>query len=200
MSRESPVSSGLEELSRLAHDVGQILGQEIEDIAELTIEALRGGGRLFFCGNGGSAADAQHLAAEYVVRFGRDRPALPAFALTTDSSVLTAAANDLGYDAVFARQIEALCAPGDILFLHSTSGESPNLLRAAEAGTEKGVVTVGMLARGGGRLAGVVDHCLIIPTDSTARAQEIHMAIGHAICERVEEVLSGRGRHNLSGP
>lgn len=200
MSGESPVSSGLEELSRLAHDVGRILGQEIEDIAELTIEALRGGGRLFFCGNGGSAADAQHLAAEYVVRFGRDRPALPAFALTTDSSVLTAAANDLGYEAVFARQIEALCAPGDVLFLHSTSGESPNLLRAAEAGTEKGVVTVGMLARGGGRLAGVVDHCLIIPTDSTARAQEIHMAIGHAICERVEEVLSGSGRHDLSGP
>ena len=190
MSENSHVLNGLEELGKLAYAVGRTLGPDIEEIAELTIQALKGGGRLFFCGNGGSAADAQHLAAEYVVRFRRERRALPAFALTTDSSVLTAGANDLGYEAVFARQVEALCAPGDVLFLHSTSGESSNLLRAAEVAKDKAVTTVGLLAKGGGRLAGVVDRCLVVPTDSTARAQEIHLAIGHAICERVEEAFS----------
>jgi len=183
----------LEELSRLAREVGQSMGHEVESVARLTRETLASGGRLFFCGNGGSAADAQHLAAEYVVRFARDRRALPALALTTDSSVLTAGGNDLGFDAIFERQVEALAAEGDLLFLHSTSGESENLIRAAEAGRKRGMTTVAFLAKGGGRLATIVHRALVVPTDSTARAQEIHLAMGHAICDLVEGELLGPG-------
>lgn len=189
MSGRSAITEALEDLSRLALEVGRELGPDIAEVAELAVSTLTSGGRLFFCGNGGSAADSQHLAAEYVVRFSRDRRALPAMALTTDTSILTAGANDLGFDAVFARQVEALCREGDLLFLHSTSGQSANLLRAAEAGQKIGVKTVAMLAKGGGDLARVVDRALIVPTDSTARAQEIHIAIGHAICDRVESAL-----------
>ena len=158
-------------------------------MAQLTRDALARGGRVFFCGNGGSAADAQHLAAEYVVRFHRERRPLPALALTTDSSVLTAGANDLGFEQVFARQVRALAREGDVLFLHSTSGESENLLRAAEAAHDMGAVTVALLARGGGRLLALVDHALVVPTDVTARAQELHLAIGHLICEIVDRSI-----------
>jgi D-sedoheptulose 7-phosphate isomerase len=185
----------MEELGRLAQTVGETLGGEVEEIADLVIETLRRGGRLFFCGNGGSAADAQHLAAEYVVRFRRERPALPALALTTDTSVLTAGGNDFGFDSIFARQLEALAGEGDLLFLHSTSGESENLIRAAEAARRMGVETVAFLAKGGGRLAGVVDRALVLPTTSTARAQELHLALGHAVCDIVDEALAGRSEN-----
>ncbi len=123
------------------------------------------------------------------MRFERDRRGLPAIALTTDTSLLTAAGNDLGFEEVFARQVEALGRPGDLLFLHSTSGRSPNLLRAAEAARDRGVETVALLARGGGALAPRVDHALVLPTDAGARAQELQLAIGHLICELVEERL-----------
>jgi len=179
----------LDELARLAGQVQEAMTPAVEDVAYLVFQALQDGRRLFFCGNGGSAADAQHLAAEYVVRFRNDRQALPALALTTDTSVLTAAGNDLGFQKVFARQVEALGGNGDLLFLHSTSGESENLLEAARAGRKRGMITVAMLARGGGRLAGEVDRALVVPTDSTARAQEIHLALGHGICELVEALL-----------
>ncbi len=182
----------LGELARLAGAVAERLAPEIEAIARLARETLEGGGRLFFCGNGGSAADAQHLAAEYVVRFRRERKGLPALALTTDSSVLTAGANDYGFERVFARQVEALARPGDLLFLHSTSGESENLLLAAEAARSQGVATVALLARGGGRLAQRVDRALILPTDSTAHAQELHLAVGHIVCGLVEDALEER--------
>lgn len=167
------------------------LSAELEAVAELVVAALRAGGRLFFCGNGGSAADAQHLAAEYVVRFRRERKPLAALALTTDASVLTAGANDFGFKGVFARQIEALGRRGDVLFLHSTSGESENLLAAAAAARERGLLTVALLAKGGGRLAGRVDHALVVPTEEAARAQELHIAMGHAVCELVERALAG---------
>jgi len=193
MMGKDSVKDGLEALSRLALEVVRSLGGEVEGVGRLTLETLEKGGRLFFCGNGGSAADAQHLAAEYLVRFGRDRRALPAMALTTDTSVLTAGGNDLGFEAVFARQVEALASEGDLLFLHSTSGESENLLRAAGAARKRGVTTVALLAKGGGRLAGMVDHALVVPTDSTARAQEIHLALGHAICQMVEDGLRDPG-------
>jgi D-sedoheptulose 7-phosphate isomerase len=121
-----------------------------------------------------------------VVRFQEPRAALPALALTTDTSLLTASANDMGFEAVFARQVEALGQPGDVLILHSTSGQSPNLLQAAKTAREKGVGTVAMLGRGGGELAGLVDHAVVVPTDDGARAQELHLAIGHVICELVE--------------
>lgn len=174
-------------LSQLADAVAEYFSGEIAELAEETASVLAAGNKIMFCGNGGSAADAQHLATEYVVRFQRDRPALPALALTTDTSLLTAAANDLGFEQVFARQVTALGQPGDMLVLHSTSGQSPNLLRAAEAAREAEVKTVALLARGGGPLAEVVDRALVLPTQEGARAQEVQLAIGHIVCEIAEE-------------
>ncbi len=190
--RDGPAEQ-LRALADLARLTADMLDGEVRAVAELTLRTLRAGGRLFFCGNGGSAADAQHLAAEYVVRFRRERRGLPAFALTTDTSVLTAGGNDYGFDAIFARQVQALAREGDVLFLHSTSGESDNLLRAADAAREAGVVTVAFLARGGGRLKERVDHAVVVPTDVTARAQEIHLAMGHVVCELVDRALAGEG-------
>lgn len=189
MGQGDTVVRSLGALGALADEVGRLLGPEVERLAETVAVSLAAGGRLLFCGNGGSAADAQHLAAEYVVRFQTDRRPLPALALTTDTSVLTAAANDLGFEEIFARQVRALAREGDILFLHSTSGNSENLIRAAAAAGPLGVRTVALLARGGGQLATHVDQALVIPTDSTARAQEIHLALGHIVCELVEEKM-----------
>jgi D-sedoheptulose 7-phosphate isomerase len=152
----------------------------------MVVETFEGGGTVFFCGNGGSAADAQHLAAEYVVRFEKRRVGLPAVALTVDSSILTAAGNDFGFRRVFARQVEALAREGDLLFLHSTSGASENLLHAAAAARSKGVTTVAFLARDGGPLLAKVDLALVVPTEVTAHAQEMHLALGHAICAIVD--------------
>jgi D-sedoheptulose 7-phosphate isomerase len=173
-------------LAQTAQRVADTMSEDIGRIAGLAVDAVRRGGKLLFCGNGGSAADAQHLATEYVVRFQRSRRALPALALTTDTSLLTAAANDLGFEQVFARQVRALGAPGDLLFLHTTSGESPNLLAAADAARERGIVTVGMLARDGGPLRARVDHAFVVPTHTAAHAQELHLAVGHIICDLVE--------------
>jgi len=181
----------LKELTELAERVADLLGSEVEDLAVEVSHVLEGGGKLFFCGNGGSAADAQHLAAEYVVRFHKERKPLPVLALTTDTSVLTAGANDYGFETVFSRQIEALGTRGDLLFLHSTSGDSENLIQAAKAAKFIGVRTVAFLAKGGGRLASLVDRAVVIPTQSTPRAQEIHLTLGHIICELVEDRLVG---------
>jgi len=180
------VEAALRELGQLADRVAREMAGEVEEAVALVLHTLDGGGRLFFCGNGGSAADAQHLATEYVVRFRRTRPALPAIALTTDTSLLTAAANDLGFEQIFARQISGLARAGDLLFLHSTSGESPNLIEAARAARTLGVATVALLARGGGRLRELVDLAIVLPTQNTAHAQEVQLAIGHAICDAVE--------------
>ena len=191
MTEGEVVRRHLVELSELAEEVARSLAPTVEALALQVWETLEAGGRLYFCGNGGSAADAQHLAAEYVVRFARDRRPLPAMALTTDTSVLTAGANDFGFETVFSRQVEALGRPGDILFLHSTSGESENLIRAAEIAGSLGIRTVAFLAKGGGRLASRVDEALVIPTTSTARAQEIHLALGHIVCDLVEQKCAG---------
>jgi D-sedoheptulose 7-phosphate isomerase len=172
--------------SRLFERVAEELAPALAEAAELAHRTLEAGGTLLFCGNGGSAADAQHLAAEYVVRLRGERRALPALALTTDTSVLTAAANDHGFESVFARQVEAMGREGDLLFLHSTSGESENLLRAADAARTRGLRTVALLARSGGRLKDRVHHALVVPTDDTALAQEVHLALGHEICDRIE--------------
>lgn len=161
----------------------------MERALSMVRETVQRGGTLYFCGNGGSAADAQHLATEYVVRYLRTRRAYPAVALTTDSSLLTAAANDLGFEEVFARQVQALANPGDLLVIHSTSGNSPNVLRAAEVAREIGVQVLAFSARGGGRLRELADHSVIVPTDRTDRAQELHLCIEHLICEIVEEEL-----------
>jgi D-sedoheptulose 7-phosphate isomerase len=177
-------------LAELATRTADSLSGDVARIAELTRATLARGGKLMFCGNGGSAADAQHLATEYVVRFRRERVPLAAVALTTDTSLLTAAANDLGFEQIFARQVLALGRAGDLLFLHSTSGESENLLEAARAAEGIGVTTVALLARGGGRLKERVDHALVLPTREVARAQELQLAIGHVICDMVEADLA----------
>ncbi len=185
------IRASLEALAGLAARVSADQAEEIAALADRYEIALRGGGTLFFAGNGGSAADAQHLATEYVVRYQTTRPAMRAVALTTDSSLLTACANDMGFDEVFARQVEALAEPGDLLVLHSTSGESPNMIRAAQAAKARGVSVVAFLGRGGGQLAGLADVALVVPSDDTARIQELHLAIEHVICDLVEERLRG---------
>ena len=190
MSKETGAARELIELSGLAATCADMLGEAIDRVGSLVEETLEHGGTLMFCGNGGSAADAQHLAAEYVVRFRRERRPLRAIALTTDTSVLTAGANDFSFDDVFARQVEALGRKGDLLVLHSTSGESENLIRAAAAARAVDIRTVALLAKGGGRLLDRVDQALVVPTDSTAHAQELHLAIGHVICDRVDRFFA----------
>ena len=182
-------SAGLRDLAKLADAVADQMGPALEQALALVRETVNGGGTLFFCGNGGSAADAQHIATEYVVRYMRDRRAYPAVALTTDTSLLTAAANDFGFEAVFARQVEALAHAGDLLVIHSTSGNSPNVLAAAKAARAKGVRVLAFSARDGGELRSLADHSVIIPTPRTDRAQELHLCIEHLICELVEREL-----------
>jgi len=176
-------------LAALASRVADQHAVDIAPLAGLYVDTLRGGGTLWFAGNGGSAADAQHMAAEYVIRYGKDRRALPAVALTTDTSLLTACANDLGFEAIFARQVEALVRPGDLLVLHSTSGESANVVRAAQAARAKGVRVVALLGKGGGALRRCVDDALVIPADETSHIQELQLAIEHVICGIVEDQL-----------
>jgi len=158
-------------------------------VAQQATEVLQRGGRLFFCGNGGSAADAQHIAAELVGRFVDNRPALKAIALTTDSSALTCIGNDYGYDHIFSRQLEGVSSPGDMVFLITTSGNSKNLLLAAAAAKTLGVRTVGLLGKGGGKLAEVVDASIIVPDTDTARTQEAHIFLGHTLCAMIEANL-----------
>ncbi len=158
-------------------------------VAAVLVEAIEGGGKILFCGNGGSAADAQHLAAELAGRLRLERRALPAVALTVNASTLTAVANDYGYEAVFARQVEALGKPGDVLIGISTSGSSPNVVAALKTAKLSGLVTVGFLGLKGGAMEEFCDHSLRAPSEDTQRIQEIHIAVGHAICEIVEEYL-----------
>ena len=190
MSDRASFGDAFRELADLALTVAGSCEDAIAAYARDALETLRGGGKLLFCGNGGSAADAQHLAAEYVVRLSGDRRALPAVALTADTSVLTACANDLGYELVFARQLEALGQRGDLLVVHSTSGESENLVRAAATARNAGIRTVGVLAKGGGRLGELVDTAVVVPTERASRAQEIHLAIGHMVCRHVESGMN----------
>jgi D-sedoheptulose 7-phosphate isomerase len=185
------VRGALAELAALAGTVAAELADDVATIAARYEKTLREGGTLLFAGNGGSAADAQHLATEYVVRYQTTRPAMRAIALTTDTSLLTACANDLGFDEVFARQVEALGEPGDLLVLHSTSGESPNVIRAAQAARARGVGVVAFLGKGGGRLKELADLALIIPATDTARIQELQLALEHVICDIVEDRLKG---------
>jgi len=185
----SPFAEALRELAATADRVAADLGPTMDRALEMVQSTVSRGGTLFFCGNGGSAADAQHMATEYVVRYMRNRRAYPAIALTTDTSLLTAAGNDIGFENVFARQVEALAKAGDLLIIHSTSGNSPNVLRAAEAARAKGVAVLAFSARDGGALKALADHNVIIPTSRTDRAQELHLCIEHVICDAVERTL-----------
>jgi D-sedoheptulose 7-phosphate isomerase len=172
----------------------QSLLAAVANTAKACVDALRRGNKVLFAGNGGSAADAQHLAGELVSRFAYDRPGLPAFALTTDTSVLTAIGNDYGYERVFARQVEAVGGAGDVLFGISTSGRSPNVLAALDVARQKGLVTVGMTGRIGGKMAERCDYLLRTPSDVTPRIQEGHIAMGHAICEIIEAQMFPKSR------
>lgn len=161
----------------------------LAQVAQTCVEALRRGNKILFAGNGGSAADAQHLAGELVSRFNHDRPGLPAFALTTDTSVLTAIGNDYGYERVFARQVEAVGAQGDVFIGISTSGRSPNVLNALRVARERGLITVGFTGRAGGEMPPLCDYCLRVPADATPRIQEGHITLGHALCCMIERAL-----------
>jgi len=156
-----------------------------------TADALRGGGKVLFFGNGGSAADAQHMAAEMTIRFINDRQALAGIALTTDSSALTACGNDLGFDRIFSRQIEALGRPGDVAIAFSTSGNSPNVILALEKARSMGLTAAAFSGRGGGKLVGLADPLLIVPSPVTARIQEMHVLLGHVFCAGIERELVG---------
>ena len=186
------IEEGLERLARTAQ-AAKALSPQVAAVAARFTEVLRHGGTLFFCGNGGSAADAQHLATEYVVRYSTNRRALAAIALTTDTSLLTAAGNDLGFEQIFARQVEALCRRTDLLVLHSTSGRSPNLLAAASTARAQGVPTVAFLGPGGGPLADLVDQAVLVPSLETSQIQVLHLALQHLVVELVEEALAGDG-------
>jgi D-sedoheptulose 7-phosphate isomerase len=167
--------------ARLIATVGQV--------AEILIESVGAGNKLILIGNGGSAADAQHIAAEFVGRFAFDRPALPALALSVNTSCVTAIGNDYGFDLVFSRQIEALGRRGDVAIGISTGGKSPNVLRGMSTAKKMGMETVGLTGATGGPLADVVDHCICVPSTETPRIQECHILIGHIISELVEQTI-----------
>ena len=177
------------ELAETAARTADALAGDVARAATLVRDTVRAGKTLYFCGNGGSAADAQHLATEYVVRYRRNRRAYPAVALTTDTSLLTACGNDFGFDRVFERQVQALCDEGDLLVIHSTSGNSPNVLLAAKAARAAGAKVLALSARDGGALRALADVNVIIPTDRADRAQELHLCVGHLICDLVEAEL-----------
>ena len=158
-------------------------------VCEVLVAALKAGNKVLLFGNGGSATDAQHIAAELVGRFAFDRPALPAIALTVDTSALTAIGNDYGFDHIFARQIEALARPGDVAIGISTSGNSPNVLSGLVAAKKIGLITVGLTGESAGKLRALVDHCICIPSQATPRIQECHHLIGHILSEVVEQEL-----------
>jgi len=182
----------LRESCRVKESFSEDLLARIENFAERSAEALARGAKIVFFGNGGSAADAQHLAAELTVKMRADRPGLAALALTTNTSVLTAAANDLGFERVFERQIESLVSPGDVLVALSTSGTSPNIVRGLEAGARRGAFRVALTGETGGELARRVDLLLNVPSRDPQHIQEAHITIGHIACLLIEHLRFGR--------
>ena len=165
------------------------LDESIEKVANIFIHCLESDGTIFWCGNGGSASDSQHLAGELVGRFEDERKPLKSISLTADSAVMTCIINDYGYEHIFSRQIEALGSKGDVLVGITTSGNSKNVLKAFEVAKNKGVSTIGLLGKGGGLAKGLVDESIIIPSNSTARVQEMHILIGHILCDLIEDGL-----------
>ncbi len=189
---EEEIRRQLDESCRVKSSFPADLVGRIARFAERSAAALRAGGKLVFFGNGGSAADAQHLAAELVVRLRSERPGLPALSLTTNPSVLTAAANDYGFEQVFARQIESLVNPQDVLVALSTSGTSANVVRGIEAGRSRGVFLVGFTGETGGALAAKVDLLLNVPSRDPQRIQEAHITIGHIACSLIEQLMAAK--------
>ena len=184
------ISKSLATIQLLARD--ESIATTVEQVARTCCTALRAGKKILLAGNGGSAADAQHLAGELVSRLNFDRPGLPAFALTTDTSVLTAIGNDYGYEKVFARQLNAVGAAGDVFIAISTSGRSPNIARALEEGRCRGLITVGLTGKTGGEMPAMCDYCICVPASETPKIQEGHIILGHIICGLIEcEIFGG---------
>src|SRR5262249_15611343 len=163
--------------------------RDVAQAAQMIIDAIRAGGKVLIFGNGGSAADAQHIAAELAFKMGRERDALPALALTTDTSLLTAIGNDRSFDFIFSRQIQALGRKGDVVLAISTSGNSPNVIEAIHQARAMEIQTIGLLGAGGGRVAALIDLALIVPHNETPRIQEVHIAASHIICQLIEDEL-----------
>ena len=190
-SMQSEITRRLEESAQVIRAIAENKIGEIEDMVNLIILAYKAGGKVVLLGNGGSAADAQHIAGGLVGQFKLKRQALPAIALTTNTSILTAVANDYGYEAVFSRQVEALVKENDVVIGISTSGNSPNIIEAIKAAKTKGAKTIGLTGGSGGKLAEVAALILTVPSDNPTRMQEAHITIGHIICELVEKELAG---------
>jgi D-sedoheptulose 7-phosphate isomerase len=185
------INSIINEHIALINSIGKKHLKEIQIVVQWMVDALKRRNKILFAGNGGSAADAQHLSAEFIGRFRKERPALPAIALTTDTSILTAVGNDYGFEEIFARQVEGLINEGDIFYTISTSGNSENLVRAIKVCRETPCKTIGLLGKDGGKLKEMVDLPIIVESNNTARIQEVHGTIGHIICELVENALYG---------
>jgi D-sedoheptulose 7-phosphate isomerase len=183
------ITQELRDSAALKLQVAATQGPVMQAMLECMWESLQQGGKLLLCGNGGSAADAQHLAAECMVRLQEVRAPLAAVALTTDTSLLTAAGNDDGFETIFARQVEGLGRVGDVLLALSTSGNSPNVVRAVEAAHRQGLHTLGLLGKGGGVLGRLVDIALVVPSSNTQRIQEVHITVGHILCGALERRL-----------
>ncbi|HLL99693.1 MAG TPA: D-sedoheptulose 7-phosphate isomerase [Pyrinomonadaceae bacterium] len=180
------VSNSLDEHIEVFRKLSETETRQIEKCADIIFEAVAAGKKVLICGNGGSAADAQHIAAEFVGRYETERRALAAIALTTDTSALTAISNDYGFERVFSRQVEALASPGDVLISLSTSGNSPNVIAAVMKAREKGCRTVGLTGSEGKKLASLCDACILVPSRRTARVQEVHITIAHIWCEIID--------------
>ena len=183
------VARQLQESARVLTEVAESQSAFVVEAARLVETSLKAGGQLFTCGNGGSAADAQHIAAEFVGRFMPERPALPAISLVTDTSALTALGNDYGYNAVFSRQIEALGVSGDVVIGISTSGNSPNIIEALAAAKTRGMLTIGFAGESGGKMHDRTDILFCVPSKVTPRIQETHLTLAHILCELVDRDL-----------
>ncbi|NNE68636.1 MAG: D-sedoheptulose 7-phosphate isomerase [Pyrinomonadaceae bacterium] len=175
---------------KVFESLSETCAESIDETAELIAEALLNGSKVLICGNGGSAADAQHIAAEFVGRYEKERRSLPAIALTTDTSALTAISNDYGFESVFVRQVEALAKPKDVLIAISTSGNSPNITSAVMKAREIGCKTIGLTGADGKKLASLCDSAVLVPSKRTSRIQECHSAIGHIWCEIIDHRIS----------
>lgn len=191
MDKKKFILDSLNESSGTKKKMADKCPEDILTASAIITDAFRAGGKLLLCGNGGSAADCQHIAAELVIRLSHDikRPALPAIALTTDTSNLTAGGNDIGFENVFARSVEGLGNSGDVLLAISTSGNSPNIIKAVQAANSKGMKTIAFLGGSGGKLISEVDHSVVIPSSNTQRIQEGHITAAHIICELIERDL-----------
>lgn len=189
---QSFIAKQLQEHLALFQKIETELTAPIAELAERLIETFRIGNKLLIMGNGGSAADAQHFAGEIVSRFRMERPALPAIALSTDTSILTAIGNDYGFERIFSRQVEALAVPGDAVIGLSTSGNSPNVQKALEVARQAGCTTIGLLGKDGGSIKSVCDVPLIIPSNDTPRVQEGHITVIHILCDLIEQGLFGK--------